>query len=144
MPRLVGFELVAHRRRVTGCEFPQVASVEPLFEAQRRLLLARAVDQPVARHLDEKGAELLRVRELPAAGLETGQQVGPHRLHDVQRVEADPQRRRQLPPHHHPQVRLVRHENALGRPGVAGGQLLEERFERVGRCHSDLTVHGAR
>ena len=59
------------------------------------------------------------------------QQMHPDRLHDIHRVEFGPQLRRQLPSHHHPQVRLVGAKRLFGR-GVTRVESGQQRLDGCG------------
>ena len=54
----------------------------------RAMMLAAAVDQPVAGHFHQEGAKVRPVGEPPARIAETRQHVGPDRLDDIHRSRA--------------------------------------------------------
>src|SRR5262245_46746739 len=74
---------------------------------QRRMMLPVAVDEPVARGLDEKCLQLGGARKSPAGIANAAQDTGPNRLHDIERVEAGPHRGWQEPADHLAQIGFV-------------------------------------
>ena len=61
---------------------------------QRQALLAEAVEETVARRLDQKRLEIRRRRETPAGIAKADDDIRPHRLDDIERIELGPQPRR--------------------------------------------------
>ena len=67
-------------------------------------------------------------------GPEPAQQVGPHRLHDIGRVELRPQRGGQLTADNQPQIRLISPEHGGGGGIVAAPQPLQQFAQRRVGC----------
>ena len=86
-------------------------------------MLAQPVNESVARGFDEKGSQMSDIGEAPAGLAESVQQIGPNRLHHIDRVELGPKSGRQLSPNHHAQIWLIGQEGLFDHSRVAAFQL---------------------
>jgi hypothetical protein len=105
---------------------------ERLLELDGPAVLAEAVDEAVAGEPDQERTQLHGTGETPVGLAEAAEQIHPNRLHNVHRIEFGPQPRRQVPPNHHAQERLVAAEHLLRRRVIAGGQPVQKRVQRLG------------
>jgi electron transfer flavoprotein alpha subunit len=108
--------------RSAGGQVVEIVLRHGHFTFQGRAVLSQAVDEAIAGHSDQEGAQLIDILKDPLRLPQARQQIGPDRLHDVRRIELSAKRTRELAANHHPQVRLKLDKNFLRRGGIAGVQ----------------------
>src|SRR5438045_2023273 len=98
------------RRQVLGVDL-----AESLLALEPRTMLPAAIDEAIARHLDQKGLQLRRAGKAPAGAAEAVEQIAPCRLHNIDGIKARTQPGRELAPDYLPEIGLVGDKHSPGR-----------------------------
>ena len=86
LPELVTLGDLAGTRLIGVGQLVGVDLVEWTFLLQGSVVLAPAIDEPVARHLHQKGPQVRAIGELPSRLAKTAENIGPDRLDYVHGV----------------------------------------------------------
>jgi hypothetical protein len=121
--RLARSRLSSRNRAVPG------GAGQRLFVFKREPMMSHLIQEAVARDLDQKGAEVGGVGEMPGTRTKSAYHIGPHGLDDVDRIELRAQLRRHLPANDHAQEWFITQEDLLGRGLISTLQFFQERFK---------------
>jgi hypothetical protein len=131
LPELLTLSDLAGPRLAGVGQFVGSDLVQRSFLLEGSVMLASAINEPVASHLHQKGSKMSGIGESPSCVAKAAQDVGPDRLNNVHRVKLGPQWAGQLPPDCHPQIGFVSEKCALGSNHIAIVQPLDQLIQVV-------------